>query len=172
MGKGGVEIVLNESSLRSSKPVVNFRGEERNLGDAAANIERQCLNNSAKDITRLVGITPDQWEAEKKWWNMPLKFENNIPVVTLEVNGEQVDFTIERLLAMVLTKFSNDCKLSMTSFHICITHPIYFDQYQKSVLKAAAEISGVDCIKITPETTALSFQYGLFRKRELTKEMI
>jgi len=57
VGKGGVEIILNESTLRASKPMLNFRGEERNLGDAAGTLERQCLNNSVKDLIRLVGIT-------------------------------------------------------------------------------------------------------------------
>jgi len=57
VGKGGVEIVLNESSLRSSKASINFRGDERNLGDSAANLERQLLNNTVKDLVRLVGIT-------------------------------------------------------------------------------------------------------------------
>lgn len=150
--------MLNESSLRASKPVLNFRGEERFLGDSAATLERNLITNTAKDVMRLVGITPQQWEAEKFWWNMPLKFIDNIPYVTLTVGMEDIDFTIERLLAMVLTKFTNDCMLSMKSFQLCIAHPVYFDQYQKSVLKSAAEISGVDCIKLTTEVTALSFQ--------------
>jgi len=40
------------------------------------------------------------------------------------------------------------------------------------VLKNAAIIAGVDCTKLTTDVTALSYQFGLFRKRELTKEVV
>lgn len=109
VGKGGVEIVLNESSSRASKPIVNFRGNERNVGDAAANLERQLLTNSVKDLIRLVGITESQFELEKKWWNMPLRFENGLPIITLQLDDGDHDFHVESLLAMILTKFKNDC---------------------------------------------------------------
>jgi len=115
VGKGGVEIILNESTLRASKPMVNFKGEERNLGDAAATLERQCLTNSAKDIIRLVGITEQQWEQEKHWWNMPVRFENGVALVTLNTGESNLEFRMEQLLAMVLTKFHNDCKIGMNS---------------------------------------------------------
>jgi len=115
VGKGGVEIILNESTLRASKPMVNFRGEERNLGDAAGTLERQCLNNSVKDLIRLVGITQQQWEHEKHWWNMPVRFENGIPLVSLNIGDQDVEFRLEQLIAMVLTKFHNDCKIAMNS---------------------------------------------------------
>jgi len=104
-----VEIVLNESSSRASKPIVNFRGNERNVGDAAANLERQLLTNSVKDLIRLVGITESQFELEKKWWNMPLRFENGLPIITLQLDDGDHDFHVESLLAMILTKFKNDC---------------------------------------------------------------
>jgi molecular chaperone DnaK (HSP70) len=124
VGKGGVEIVLNESSSRSSKPIINFRGNERNIGDAAGNLERQLLENSVKDLIRLVGITEAQFEIEKKWWNMPLRFENGHPIITLQLEAGEQDFTVESLLAMLLTKFKNDCLISMNSFILCIAHPI------------------------------------------------
>lgn len=128
------------------------------MGDAAANLERQALTNTVKDIMRLVGITESQWEEERHWWNMPLRFENRQPIVTLDVDGAEQDFRPDQLLAMLLTKFSNDCKLSMNSFQLCLTHPVYFDQEQKTVLSNAAKIAGIDCVKITPEITALSYQ--------------
>lgn len=115
VGKGGVEIVLNESSLRASKPMVNFKGEERNLGDAAATLERQCLANTVKDLIRLVGITEQQFEQERQWWNMPVRFEQGIPIVTLSTGEQEADFRLEQLLAMVFTKFNNDCRLQMNS---------------------------------------------------------
>lgn len=142
------------------------------MGDAGANLERQMLKNTVKDVIRLVGITPAQWEAEQKWWNMPLRFENNLPVITLDVNGSEVDFTPDQIIGMLLTKFHNDCMIGMSSFQLCLSHPVYFDQHQKQMLWNAAQIAGVDLIKLAPETTALSYEYGLFRKRDLTKDLV
>jgi hypothetical protein len=73
---------------------------------------------------RLVGITPAQWEQEKKWLNMPLRFENGIPIITLQLEAEEKDFTVEALLAMILTKFKSDCMISMNTFILCIAHPV------------------------------------------------
>lgn len=166
-----MEIILNESSLRSSKASINFRGDERNLGDSAANLERQLLNNTVKDLMRLVGITPAQWEQEKKWLNMPLRFENGIPIITLALEAEEKDFTVEALLAMILTKFKSDCMISMNSFILCIAHPVYWDQSQRCALKNATVIAQTNCMKLTPDLTAVAYQYGLFRKSQLTETM-
>jgi len=151
---------------------VNFRGDERNIGDSAANLERQLMKNTVKDLIRLVGITEEEWNNEKKWWNMPLRFdENGIPIVTLTLEAEEKDFKIESLLAMLITKFKNDCLLSMNSLILCIAHPVYFDQQQRYALKNASIISETNMLKLTPDITALSYQYGLFRKKDLNENL-
>jgi len=57
---------------------------------------------------------------------------------------------------MVLTKFDRDCKILINSYTLAISHPLHFDQYQKSVLKGACKIAGISLIKLVPESTALS----------------
>jgi molecular chaperone DnaK (HSP70) len=114
------------------------------------------LTNTVKDLMRLVGITEAQWEEEKKWLNMPLRFENGTPLITLQLEAEEKDFTVESLLAMILTKFKNDCLISMNSFILCIAHPVYWDQSQRYALKNATVISQTNCMKLTPDLTATS----------------
>jgi len=46
---------------------------------------------------------------------MPVRFENGIPLVTLIIGDQDVEFRLEQLIAMVLTKFHNDCRIAMNS---------------------------------------------------------
>jgi len=55
---------------------------------------------------------------------MPIRLEKGQPIVTLTLADGDKDFTIEALLAMILTKFKNDCLIYMNSFILCIAHPI------------------------------------------------
>ncbi len=83
------------------------------------------------------------------------------------------DFSPEEISALILREVVRRAFLSLelpadTAARAVITVPAYFDEAQRQATKRAAELAGIDAIRLVNEPTAASLAYGVDRSKDGT----
>ncbi|WPK24722.1 hypothetical protein PUMCH_002006 [Australozyma saopauloensis] len=165
MKNGKVEILANDQGNRITPSYVAFTDEERLIGDAAKNQAPSNVNNTIFDIKRLIGLEYSDKVVKKEIKHMPYKItkKGNMPVVSVQVNGEDKTFTPEEISGMILGKMKSIAEeyLGKKVTHAVVTVPAYFNDAQRQATKNAGIIAGLNILRIVNEPTAAAIAYGL-----------
>ncbi|XP_051955603.1 heat shock 70 kDa protein 4-like [Xyrauchen texanus] len=166
---GGIETVANEYSDRSTPSFVSFGPRNRSVGAAAKNQVVTNCKNTVQGFKRLHGRAfSDPYVQSAKSSHvydlapMPTG-TTGIKVMYME---EEKVFSIEQVTAMLLTKLKEtaeaalkkpvaDCVISVPSF--------YTDAERRSVMDAA-QIAGLNCLRLMNDTTAVALAYGIYKQ--------
>uniref|UniRef100_A0A674PFG9 Heat shock protein 4b n=1 Tax=Takifugu rubripes TaxID=31033 RepID=A0A674PFG9_TAKRU len=166
---GGIETVANEYSDRSTPACVSFGARNRSIGAAAKSQVVTNCKNTVQGFKRFHGRAfSDPFVQRLKnslvydIAQMP-SGTTGIKVMYLE---EEKVFSIEQVTAMLLTKLKEtaesalkkpvaDCVVSVPSY--------YSDAERRSVLDAA-QIAGLNCLRLMNETTAVALAYGIYKQ--------
>lgn len=165
MKNGKVEILANDQGNRITPSYVAFTDEERLIGDAAKNQAPSNVNNTIFDIKRLIGLEYNDKVVKKEIKHLPYKIskKGNMPVVSVQVNGEDKTFTPEEISGMILGKMKSIAEeyLGKKVTHAVVTVPAYFNDAQRQATKNAGTIAGLNILRIVNEPTAAAIAYGL-----------
>jgi len=148
---------------------VAFKGSERLVGNLA-----KKQPNHIYGVKRLIGKTMSEIDtSEFNFKIVPDQYDN--PLIEVDIDGKIVQFRPEEISAMVLSEVKKTAisKLGLprdTILDIVITTPAYFNDAQRNATKRAAEIAGLNCIRIINEPTAACLCYGLNDKYTGTDE--
>ncbi|XP_059371411.1 heat shock 70 kDa protein 4-like [Carassius carassius] len=166
---GGIETVANEYSDRSTPACVSFGPRNRSIGAAAkSQIVTNC-KNTVQGFKRFHGRAfSDPFVQNLK---SSLVYElSQMPSGTTGIKvmymEEEKVFSIEQITAMLLTKLKEtaesalkkpvaDCVISVPCF--------YSDAERRSVIDAA-QIAGLNCLRLMNETTAVALAYGIYKQ--------
>jgi len=115
----------------------------------------------------------DQIEEEKKFITYKVvELENKKVGFELVVRGEKMVLTPEQVMASFLrrakTYFEN---AGMMAKEMVISVPTYASNAERQAYLDAAEIAGIKCVRLLNESTAIGYNYGFFRKADLTKDV-
>jgi molecular chaperone DnaK len=88
---------------------------------------------------------------------------------TVEIDGYK--YTPQEISALIIKKIKTDAEtyLGENIEKAVISAPAYFNNNQRNATKEAAEIAGLDVLRIVSEPTAASLAYGLDKVRENLK---
>jgi heat shock protein 5 len=165
MQNGKVEILVNDQGNRITPSYVAFTDEERLVGDAAKNQAASNPTNTIFDIKRLIGRKFDDKDvqADMKHFPYTVLAKDGKPVVEVEVNGSNKQFTPEEVSAMILGKMKEvaESYLGKKVTHAVVTVPAYFNDNQRQATKDAGIIAGLNVLRIVNEPTAAAIAYGL-----------
>lgn len=165
MKNGIVEILPNDQGNRITPSYVAFTDEERLIGDAAKNQAASNVNNTIFDIKRLIGLEYSDKIVKKEIRHLPFKItkKGNMPVVSVQVKGEEKTFTPEEISGMILGKMKSIAEeyLGKKVTHAVVTVPAYFNDAQRQATKNAGTIAGLNVLRIVNEPTAAAIAYGL-----------
>jgi heat shock protein 1/8 len=164
-----VEIIPNDLGNRTTPSWVAFDGDDRMIGEAA---KQQAANNSKNtlyDIKRIIGKSFNDPDLQEDMDHFPFEIvpdQNDYPLIQIEYNGEKKKFKPEEVSAMVLHKMKEVAEdyLGKKVNQAVITVPAYFNDTQRQATKNAAQIAGLDCLRIINEPTAACLCYGLHNK--------
>uniref|UniRef100_A0A672RRY8 Heat shock 70 kDa protein 4-like n=1 Tax=Sinocyclocheilus grahami TaxID=75366 RepID=A0A672RRY8_SINGR len=166
---GGIETVANEYSDRSTPACVSFGPRNRSIGAAAKSQVVTNCKNTVQGFKRFHGRAfSDPFVQNLKsslvydLSQMPSGM-TGIKVMYLE---EEKVFSIEQITAMLLSKLKEtaesalkkpvaDCVISVPCF--------YTDAERRSVIDAA-QIAGLNCLRLMNETTAVALAYGIYKQ--------
>uniref|UniRef100_H3CU62 Heat shock protein 4b n=1 Tax=Tetraodon nigroviridis TaxID=99883 RepID=H3CU62_TETNG len=166
---GGIETVANEYSDRSTPACVSFGPRNRSIGAAAKSQVVTNCKNTVQGFKRFHGRAfSDPFVQRLK--NSLVYDIAQMPTGTTGIKVMYMDeekvFSIEQVTAMLLTKLKEtaesalkkpvaDCVVSIPSY--------YSDAERRSVLDAA-QIAGLNCLRLMNETTAVALAYGIYKQ--------
>lgn len=167
-GKGGVDLILNDASLRQTSTCMSFQGKQRFFGDAAAALIRSNIRNTITLMKLLVGRNYDEEEVQNELKRSPFqhgKLPSGGVGIYVDYNNEQVLLSAEHVMAMMLTKLK-DIVLKANGVNIgdsVLAVPASFTDAQRKGILTACEIANLPCLKIVNEGTAIALSYGIYK---------
>ncbi|XP_053312346.1 heat shock protein 105 kDa [Spea bombifrons] len=166
---GGIETVANEFSDRCTPAVVSFGTKNRTIGVAAKNQMITNANNTVSSFKKLHSRAFSDPFVQREKNNLPYELvqtNNGVVGVKVMYMEEEHVFSVEQITAMLLTKLKEtaeynlkkpvtDCVISVPSF--------FTDAERRSVLDAA-QIVGLNCLKLMNDMTAVALNYGIYKQ--------
>ncbi|KAJ8368501.1 hypothetical protein SKAU_G00085290 [Synaphobranchus kaupii] len=166
---GGIETVTNEFTDRCTPSVVSFGQKNRTIGNAAKNQLISNAKNTVFNFRRLHGRSFQDSAVQSERANLPYDLgpteDDRVGAKVLYMDEEH-QFSTEQVTAMLLTKMKEiaeanlkkkvqDCVISIPSF--------FTDAERRSVLDAA-QIAGLNCLRLMNDTTAVALNYGIYKQ--------
>ncbi|KAI8646465.1 heat shock protein 70 family [Parasitella parasitica] len=166
-------VTFDSSSFHSSN-IVSFGPKQRYLGEAAKTQEISNAKNTVVSLKRLAGRTfddPEVQEVEKNFIMAELANVNGQAGVKVNYLGEEQVFSNVQLIAMYLNKIKDitSAEINGPVSDCVITVPGWFTEVQRRAVLTAAEIVGLNCLRLVNDLTAAALGYGI-TKTDLPEE--
>ncbi|CAN6284734.1 unnamed protein product [Urochloa humidicola] len=160
------EIIANDQGNRLTPSCVAFRGAEMHVGDAAVNQAALNPTNTIVEVKRLIGRRFGEktvQEDAKLWPFKVIAGREDKPMVVVQYQGKERQFTPEEISAMVLAKMRETAEVYLDKpiKNAIITVPVYFNDAQRQATIDAGTIAGLNVMRVINEPTAAALAYGL-----------
>lgn len=161
----GIDILINEVSNRATPSLVAFGPKSRVLGEAAKTQETSNFRNTVGSLKRLIGRSFDDpdVEIEKQFLSAELVKVGNEVGVKVNYLGEPTEFSATQLYAMYLGKLrdtaSAETKAAVNDIVIAV--PGWYTDVQRRAVLDAADIAGLNTLRLINDTTATALGYGI-----------
>ena len=166
---GKVEIIINECGEKTTPSIVSFLKNEIPVGTPAISSLIENPKNTIYDSKRLIGrrFNDKIVQEEIKYWDFKIEenLTNGKPEYVIQIDDKEERYFPEEISSLIIKKvysfaqeFTNKDKLKAV-----ITVPAQFTNGQRESTKKAAEMAGLEVIRIINEPTAAAIGY-LFDK--------
>lgn len=162
-----VEIIPNDLGNRTTPSWVSFVDNERIVGELAKQQANNNIGRTLYDIKRIIGqqYSNNILQEDLQHYSFKIKPDTqDRPVIEIADVG---DFKPEEISAMVLSKMRTIAEnyLGQRVLNAVITVPAYFNDAQRTATKNAAQIAGLNCMRIINEPTSACLCYGLHNRK-------
>ncbi|KAI9138626.1 heat shock protein 70 family [Paraphysoderma sedebokerense] len=162
----GIDVIVNEVSNRFTPSLVGFGAKQRYLGEAAKTQELSNLKNTVGCLKRLVGrpITDPTLAHEQQFLNVKLvKATNNECGIEIDYLGKPTVFSATQLTAMYLGRIRDTTAdaVGIPVSDCVISIPGWFSEAQKRAMIDAAEIAGLNPLRVMNDGTSAALAYGI-----------
>ncbi|XP_041048134.1 heat shock 70 kDa protein 4L [Carcharodon carcharias] len=166
---GGIETIANEYSDRCTPACISLGSKNRAIGAAAKTQIVTNAKNTVQGFKRMHGRTFDdpfvQAEKSKLLYELQKMPSDSVGIKVHYMNEERI-FAIEQITGMLLTKLKetseNALKKPVTDCVISV--PSFFTDAERRSVIAAAEIAGLNCLRLMNDTTAVALAYGIYKQ--------
>ncbi|KAK1375139.1 heat shock 70 kDa protein 16 [Heracleum sosnowskyi] len=162
----GIDVLLNEESNRETPAVVSFGEKQRFLGLAGAASATMNPKSTISQVKRMIGVKYRELEEDLRL----LPFETSEGpdggiLIHVQYLNETHSFTPVQILAMLLAhlKQMSEKSLEMPIWDCVIGIPSYFTDLQRRAYLDAAEIAGLNPLRLMHDCTAIALGYGIYR---------
>ncbi|XP_039888112.1 heat shock 70 kDa protein 4a [Simochromis diagramma] len=166
---GGIETIANEYSDRCTPSFVSFGPRNRSIGAAAKSQVVTNYKNTVQSFKRLHGraFTDPYIQSAKS--NLVYELApmpsgaTGIKVMYME---EERIFSTEQVTGMLLTKLKETAESALKKpvVDCVISVPSYFTDAERRSVMDAAQIAGLNCLRLMNETTAVTLAYGIYKQ--------
>lgn len=175
VGKGIVDIVQNEVSKRATPSLTGFNDRERLLGDVALAQIRSNAKNTCRNFKHLLGrkLESPDLQNEHFWSTSALcECDDGFAGYSVTYKGEARQMTSTQCTAMFLTKLREIsekwCQAKVQDVVIAV--PSSFCDVQRQAVLDAAQIAGLNILRVMNEHTATALAYGIYRSNDFDPE--
>ena len=166
--KVAFKVILSDTSSRTIPTVISFSGKERNFGDIAFNKNRQNFKSTIIYPNRWLGIKYDNAlkDEESKFANLPPvkninDVNNNSLGFNIDIKGQKTFHTPEIIMGSFFNKIKNIwVNQNIYTHNIVISIPDYCTIYEREAMLNAVYISGLNCLGLLNESSAISINYA------------
>lgn len=147
---------------------VAFVGKKRVLGVPAKNQQVTNMKNTIGNFKRLLGRKFNDPQVQKELKTAPYtavaRPDGSIGIRVSYLDQEQV-FTPEQVTAMLFTKLkeTSEAALKKPIKDCVLTVPSFFTNSERAALIDAANIAGLNILRLLNETTATALLYGFYK---------
>ncbi|KAM6098599.1 heat shock protein 105 kDa isoform 2-T2 [Theristicus caerulescens] len=166
---GGIETVANEFSDRCTPSVVSFGSKNRAIGVSAKNQQITHAHNTVSNFKRFHGRSFNdpfvQKEKEKLSYDLVPMKNGGVGVKVMYMDEEHI-FSVEQISAMLLTKLKEtaESNLKKPVTDCVISVPSFFTDAERRSLLDAAQIVGLNCLRLMNDMTAVALNYGIYKQ--------
>ncbi|KAJ3275769.1 adenyl-nucleotide exchange factor sse1 [Terramyces sp. JEL0728] len=163
----GIDVITNETSNRATPSLVSFTDKQRFLGEGAKTLEISNFKHTVASLKRLAGRhydDPEIIEKEMQFINSRVvKGDREEAAVAVNYLNEENTFSFTQLNAMFLAKVKEftSKELGIPVSDCVISCPTWFTDSQRRALLDAANVAGLNCLRLLNDTTASALGYGI-----------
>ena len=174
--KGGVEIIPNTIGEKITPSVVVFTETDIFVGEDTNDYLIKYNQNCIYEVKRLIGIDfTKEKESKDEIAQLPFKILNadkNNP--SIEVKIKKALFSPAEISSLIIKKMILNAEkyLNKKIKKLVITVPAYFQEPQKKLTRQAAEMLGLEVIRIINEPTAAALAYGFMNEKFENKNIL
>uniref|UniRef100_A0A3B5A6D6 Heat shock 70 kDa protein 4-like n=1 Tax=Stegastes partitus TaxID=144197 RepID=A0A3B5A6D6_9TELE len=166
---GGIETIANEYSDRCTPSFVSFGPRNRSIGAAAKSQVVTNCKNTVQGFKRFHGRAFSDPYVQSTKSNLVYDLaqmpsgSTGIKVMYME---EEKVFSIEQVTGMLLTKLKETAESALKKpvADCVISVPSYFTDAERRSVMDAAQIAGLNCLRLMNETTAVTLAYGIYKQ--------
>lgn len=166
---GGIETVANEYSDRCTPSFVSFGPRNRAIGAAAKSQVVTNCQNTVQGFKRFHGRAMSdpyvQGAKSKLVYDLAQMPSGSTGIKVMYMEEERV-FSIEQVTGMLLTKLKETAESALKKpvADCVISVPSYFTDAERRSVMDAAQIAGLNCLRLMNETTAVTLAYGIYKQ--------
>uniref|UniRef100_A0A4W4G442 Heat shock protein 4b n=1 Tax=Electrophorus electricus TaxID=8005 RepID=A0A4W4G442_ELEEL len=166
---GGIETIANEYSDRCTPACVSFGPRNRSIGAAAKSQLVTNCKNTVQGFKRFHGRAysdPFVQSAKSKIGYELSQMPTGTTGIKVTYMEEEKVFSIEQVTAMLLTKLKETAEgaLKKPVADCVISVPCYYTDAERRSVVDAAQIAGLNCLRLMNETTAVALAYGIYKQ--------
>ncbi|XP_035227457.1 97 kDa heat shock protein-like [Stegodyphus dumicola] len=166
---GGIEMIENEYSFRSTPTYVAFTERSREFGVAAKNKLVSNLENTIFGFKKILGRKFHDPVTRHELAYLPFEVcELPLGDVGIKVKylNKNIVFSVQQVMAMILVKMKtlSEIKLGMKVRDCVISVPVYYTDVERRAMLNAAEIAGLNTLRLMNESTAVALAYGFYKQ--------
>uniref|UniRef100_A0A8B9KV56 Heat shock protein family A (Hsp70) member 4 n=1 Tax=Astyanax mexicanus TaxID=7994 RepID=A0A8B9KV56_ASTMX len=166
---GGIETVANEYSDRCTPAFVSFGPRNRAIGAAAKSQVVTNCKNTVQGFKRFHGraFTDPYVQSAKSSlvYDLAQMPTGTTGIKVMYMEEEKV-FSIEQVTGMLLTKLKETAEAALKKpvADCVISVPSFFSDAERRSVIDAAQIAGLNCLRLMNETTAVALAYGIYKQ--------
>ncbi|CAH1776947.1 unnamed protein product [Owenia fusiformis] len=167
--QGGIETIANEYSDRTTPAYVSFMEKNRAMGVSAKNQQMANMKNTIFGWKKMIGRNYTDPITQQEKGLLPFEIvqtENDGIGIKVQYLGETQVFNPEQITAMLFTKLKETAELNLKvkCKDVVISVPTYFTDTQRRALLDAAQLAGLNCLRLMNDTTAAALAYGIYKQ--------
>nr|XP_060511801.1 heat shock 70 kDa protein 4L [Panthera onca] len=166
---GGIETIANEYSDRCTPACISLGSRTRAIGNAAKSQIVTNVRNTIHGFKKLHGRSFDDPIVQTERIRLPYelqKMPNGSAGVKVRYLEEERPFAIEQVTGMLLAKLkeTSENALKKPVADCVISIPSFFTDAERRSVMAAAQVAGLNCLRLMNETTAVALAYGIYKQ--------
>ncbi|XP_067386332.1 heat shock 70 kDa protein 4L [Emydura macquarii macquarii] len=166
---GGIETIANEYSDRCTPACISLGSKTRAIGNAAKSQIVTNVKNTLHGFKKMHGRAFDDPYIQAERVKLPYelqKMPNGSAGVKVRYLDEERPFAIEQVTGMLLAKLkeTSESALKKPVADCVISIPSFFTDTERRSVMAAAQVAGLNCLRLMNETTAVALAYGIYKQ--------
>lgn len=174
--KGGIDIIANEASYRTTPALVTFGDTQRYIGQSAHAQFKRNVPTTVSNIKRLLGRKFNEEDVQKELPYLAYKIkalednEIGIELPTPNTEGNEVKtYTPVQICGALMGQLKRTAEESLQQEvrDVVIGVPTWWTDRQRRAMLDAAAVAGLNCLQLINELTACALELGIRKDRTL-----